>query len=129
MPLIPSFWEKNGRAPVPVAAEPPCALVHLERDGRARLRRAIERLDRARVADGVVPAEQRLVPAADRVAQVLELEPVGVLGVEVDALDGAVAAQLDHRPARVPRIIEEERAVLADRLELVALRQDEAAAD
>src|SRR5437588_1335765 len=91
--------------------------------------RSVQRLDHARVVGGVLAAEKRLGAAADRVAQVLELEAVRVRALDLDSLHLAVAAELDHRAPGVPRVVEEERALLADRLELVARRQDEPAVD
>src|SRR5262245_52265785 len=41
--------------------------------------------------------------------------------LELDPLDSAVASELDHRLDAVPGIVEEERAVASDRLELVTL--------
>ncbi len=73
-------------------------------------------------ADRVLASEQQLGLAADGVAHVLELEPVGVLPRELDPLDAVAAAHLDHRHIAVPRIVQEERAFAADRLELVAVR-------
>ena len=55
--------------------------------GLPRRRRGVQRLERARLAERVVAAEQQLALAADRVADVLELEAVGVLALELDPLD------------------------------------------
>ena len=41
----------------------------------------------------------------------------------LDPFDLPVAPQFDHGPLAMPRVVEEERAVAPDRLELVALRQ------
>ena len=49
--------------------------------------------------------------------------------LELDPLDVPVPAQLDHRVQAVPGIVEEERALAADRLELVALRHRRAAVE
>src|SRR5437588_9424 len=91
--------------------------------------RAVQRLDDARVSDPVLATEQRLGTAADRVAQVVQLEPIGVRPVDLDPLDLTGTAELDHRAPCVPGVVEEERALLADRLQLVALRQDEPAVE
>src|SRR2546423_889544 len=81
----------------------------------------MERLERARLGDRVLAREQELAFAADRVADVLELEPVRIRRPDLDLLDLTVAPQLDPRVLRMPRIVEEERALAADRLELVPL--------
>src|SRR5437588_7644178 len=80
-------------------------------DGLAFVGRGAERLDRARVPDRVGAAKERLGPSADGVAQVLELEAVRVRALELDALDAVVAPHLDHGFPRVPRVVEEERAL------------------
>src|SRR5579862_7766715 len=82
----------------------------------------VQRLQYTRLAERVVAAEQRLRLAADRVAEVLQLEPVRVRVRKLDPLDLVSAAQLDHRLRAVPRVVEEDRALAADRLELVAVR-------
>ena len=56
---------------------------------------------------------------ADRVAQVLELEPVRVDGLELDPFHLVSPPQLDDRRAAVPRVVEEERSFRADHLQLV----------
>src|SRR5262249_25822314 len=66
-------------------------------------------------------AEQQLTLAADGGTDVLELEPVRIRVLELDPLNGSVAAPLDHRLVAVPRIVEEQRALAPDRLELVAI--------
>src|SRR5581483_6936240 len=73
-----------------------------ERDRRVARRRAEQPVDHARLRDGVLAAEQQLPFTADRVAQVLELEPVGVDRLQLDALDAVVAADLDHRLVAMP---------------------------
>src|SRR5438046_4630878 len=80
----------------------------------------MQRLERARLADGVVAAEQELRLAPDRSAEVLELEAIRVDSFNLDALDAVVAAQLDPGRDAVPRIVDEERSLAADRLELAA---------
>src|SRR5215211_3163220 len=90
-----------------------------ELDGAALLGGAVQRGDRAGLRDGVVAAEQRRALAAHRALEVGELERVRVRRPDLDALGGAVgAADLDHRLAAVPRVVEEQRAAVADRLEL-----------
>src|SRR5207247_4266626 len=61
--------------------------------------------------------------------QVVQPEPVRIRALDLDPLHLGAAAQLDHRAPRVPGVVEEERALLADRLQLVALRQDEPAVE
>src|SRR5256885_428743 len=107
---------------MPVA---PCSQMH-----RPAARRGLpQRLERACLADRILSPEQKLVFAADRGAHVLELEPVRVDWLELDALQLGGASVLDHRNLAVPRIVEEERAFAADHLELVALRQGGAAVE
>src|SRR5690348_3134946 len=89
----------------------------------------VERLERPRLAERVLAAEQELRLAANGIAHVLELEAIRVLRLELDALDGAVAAQLDHGVDAVPGVVEEERSLAADRLQLVPLRQRGAAVE
>src|SRR5438105_2577033 len=98
-------------------------------DGLSFFRRPEERFDRARVPDRIGAAEERLGPSADGVAQVLELEAVRISGLELDALDAGVAPHLDDGLLRVPRVVEEERALRPDRLELVALGQSGSAVE
>src|SRR3954465_3778475 len=95
----------------------------LQRDRRAGRRRPVQRLERTRLSERVLSPEEQLGLAADRVAQVLELQPVRVHVLELDLLDLSSPAQLDHRVQAVPGIVEEERALASDRLELVALRE------
>ena len=80
----------------------------------------MERLERSRLSDCVVAAEEKRRFSSDRVGQVFELEPVRV-DEELDSFDLSVATQLDHRRSAVPGIVEEERSLAADRLELVTL--------
>src|SRR6185312_11510136 len=84
-------------------------------------RRLVQRLECASLAECVLAAEQQLALAADRRTQVLELEPVRVGVLELDAFHAAVPAHLDHRLVAVPWIVEEERPLAADRLQLVAV--------
>lgn len=80
-------------------------------------------LHRPRLTDGILSAQKKRRLAVDGVAQILELEPVGVDRVELDPLDAVVATQLDHGLIAMPWVIEEERSLGADGLELVAFRQ------
>jgi hypothetical protein len=49
--------------------------------------------------------------------------------LELDALDAAVTTHFDHGPVAVPRIVEEERALGPDSLELVTVRERGAAVE
>ena len=89
--------------------------------------RVVQRLERPRLSDRVLAPEQQLPLPADRVRHVLELEPVGVDRLELDPLDLVPVPHLDHGHAAVPGVVEEERALAADHLELVAPRQRGAA--
>src|SRR3954453_10103584 len=89
-------------------------------DGPAVAGRAVQGRDRARLPERVVAAEQRRPVAARRGLEVLKLERVGVRRADLEALGRAVgAADLDHRLAPVPRVVQEQRALVAARLELV----------
>src|SRR5213592_2175713 len=92
----------------------------LRRDRRAGRRRPVQRLERTSLTQRVLASEQQLGLAADRVAEVLELQPVRIDGLELDPLAAVVPAKLDDRVHAVPRVVEEERALAADHLELVA---------
>src|SRR3954453_2225831 len=73
--------------------------------------RLVQRLDHSRLRDRILAAEQKLALAADRVAEVLELQAVRVHRLELDPLNSVFAPHLDHRLVAVPRIVEEERAL------------------
>src|SRR3954451_23225328 len=89
--------------------------------GAALVGRAVQRRDRARLRERVVAAEERRRVTADRRLEVLELERIRVRPADVDALGRAVRpANLDDRLAPVPWVVEEQRALVAHRLELVA---------
>ena len=94
------------------------------------LRRLVERLDHAGLAEGIVAPEQQGRVTTDRGADVLELELVGVGGVDCDLLDLAVRlpAYLDSGRVDVPGVVEEARLIAHD-LELIAVRDDEAAVE
>src|SRR4051794_20123720 len=79
----------------------------------------MQRLQRARLPHCVLASEQQFRVAADRVADVLELEAIRVGVLDLDAADVAVAVQLDHRLVAMPRVVEEQRSLAADRLERV----------
>src|SRR3954447_13673693 len=81
----------------------------------------VQRFERPRLAERILAAEQQLALAADRVAHVLELELVRVRVVHLDPFGVVPASRLDARVVAVPRVVEEERALAADCLELVAL--------
>jgi hypothetical protein len=79
----------------------------------------MERLDCAHLTDSVLAPQERIRSAPDRVAEVLDLQPIRVGVLDLDPLESAVASQLDHRLDAMPWIVDEERPVTADRLELV----------
>src|SRR5262249_60883119 len=85
------------------------------------LGRPVQRLEGARLCDGVHAPEQQLGFAVDRVTDVLELEPIRAHGLELDPLHLAPAPHLAHRHFAVPGVVEEERPLAADHLALVAL--------
>src|SRR5262249_29402855 len=85
--------------------------------------RAVERLDRAHLANGVVAPEQRFRVAAHGRTEVFDLQEVAVDILDVDAL----AVELDVRVAAAHRVRHDELALGADRLEPVSLRKVEPA--
>src|SRR5260370_10721309 len=85
--------------------------------------RLVQRLDGASLPHGIVAAEQWWRLAADREGHVLGFQPVGVGYRDLDPLDAVLAAHLDHPNAAMPGIVEEQRALLAYDLELVAGRE------
>src|SRR5258708_11965900 len=89
----------------------------------------MQRFEGARLPDRIGPSEEELALATDRVTEVLELEPVGVDLLDLDPLDPAVATELDPRDQAMPRVVDEERSVAADHLELVTLRHRGAAVE
>src|SRR5689334_16194910 len=110
--------------PSPYAHDPGSRVSEwLQPDRCAALRGGSEGFDRPRVPDGVVATQHQLRLAADRLADVLELEAIGVDGLELDPLRLTPAAELDHGLARVPGIVEEQRSLAPNRLELVPRRQ------
>ena len=100
-----------------------------ERDRTALVGRPVERLDRAGLSERVVTAEQRLRATANSSAHVLELQPVRVHRLELDSLGAVIPPHFEHRRPAVPGVVQEDRPLLADRLELVAHGQDEPAVD
>src|SRR5262249_8982386 len=101
----------------------------LQRDGRTARGGLVQRPESARLADCVLAAEQQLALTADRGADVLELQPVGVRVLELDPLDAVVMPHLDDGLVAVPRVVEEERALAPNRLELVAVHEGGAAVE
>src|SRR3954464_12594891 len=91
-----------------------------EGDGAPALGRGVEGLDGARLSERVGGAEARRRLTAGRGREVRELAGVGGGGLHLDLLDGAVAAHLDDGGAALPRVVEEQGALVAHGLELVA---------
>src|SRR5438128_11612339 len=83
----------------------------------------VQRLQRTRLRDRILSADQRRLGAANSLAQVLELEPIWIGALDHDSFALFVPAQLDDSLLAVPRIVEEARAVGPNRPELVALGQ------
>src|SRR5207249_7271511 len=81
------------------------------------------RIDHPRLTDGVLAPQERIGSAPNSVAEVLELEPIRVDRLDLDPLHPGVATKLDHRLDAVPWIVEEERPIAPDRLELVTFGQ------
>src|SRR5581483_10523274 len=81
------------------------------------LRRAVERVDRARLADRVVAAEERRLEPADRAREIVDLEAVRVGSADVDELPLVAAADDDSRLADIPRPRDLEPSVRAHDLE------------
>src|SRR5215208_4657270 len=92
-------------------------------------RSLVERFDRTSLPDGVAAAEQQRRAAANRVADILELEPIGVRRRDLDPLRSRLASKLDAGHMNVKRIVGEQASLLADELELVSERHDEAAVE
>src|SRR4051812_47924857 len=92
----------------------------LEADRAALRRRAVERVDRPRLGDGVGPAEPRRRAAEDRRRDVLELARVRVHGLGLQALGlRAVAGDEDRRLRRLPGTRHEQRGRVAHHLDRV----------
>src|SRR5438093_12605225 len=89
--------------------------------------RVMQRFHDPGLCDRVFATEEQLAIATDRVAEVFDLEPVRVDRIELDPLDASRTAELDARHLAVPRIVEEQPALAADGLQLVALRHRRAA--
>jgi hypothetical protein len=66
----------------------------------------VKRLDRPRLAEGVLATEQRRAVAPDRRRQVLGLQAIRVDCRGGDPLDAVRPPQLDRRAATVPRVAE-----------------------
>src|SRR3954463_9263778 len=72
-----------------------------------------QRLQHARLAERVLAPEPRRAAIGDRRLDVVELAPVGGGLLDVDAL----AVELDHRVAAVPRVAQHDAPAVADRLQ------------
>src|SRR4030095_14950489 len=94
-----------------------------------RFSRAVQRLDRPRLSKGVLAPQKRLALTPKRGAHVVEVEAGGIKRRELDPLGAIVAPKLDHRCSAVERVVEEERALVADRFQLVAGGRSEAAVE
>src|SRR5829696_2973895 len=97
-----------------------------QRDGRSPFGRAVEGFDSAGLGDGLLAVQERLRLAADRVREVLELEAIRVDRLEDGLLHRVVPAELDYRPPAVPRIVQEQRSLGTEDLELVPIREPKA---
>src|SRR5437868_688009 len=122
--LIAHLRANVGRPSAPSLPRRPC---RSRRSRCAAHRRIMQRPEHPGLPERVVTAEEELALAADRVADVLEFEPVGVHRIEIDPLNASLAPELDARRDAVPRVVEEDRALAADRFQLVALRHRGAA--
>src|SRR3954447_21457375 len=89
----------------------------------------MERLDGARLCDSVVAPEQWVCLPTDRVAQVFGLKLIRIDVLELDPFGPVRASQLDHRYEAMPRIVDEERPLASDHLELVTIGQRSAAVE
>src|SRR5436190_4231590 len=100
-----------------------------QRHRRALGRRSMQRFKDPGLPERVVAAQKQLAVAADRVTEVLELEPVGVDRIDRDPVHASLAAELDARHGAMPGVVDEQGAFAADHLELVALGQRGAAVE
>src|SRR2546423_2379288 len=90
----------------------------------------MEGVEGRRLADGVFAAENQRRLASDGGADVLELEPVGVRGLDADLLGARLGpAQLDAGLLDRERLRNEDAAVRADQLQAHAARIDETAVE
>ena len=106
----------------------------LELDRNARLGRAAEGLECARLADGVLAPEQQWRVATDRVAHVLQLELVGVRRFDGICSTSIVSGSGSRRSSIAGEWMcqgssTNTLAFVANHLELVAIREDEAAVE
>ena len=92
-------------------------------------RRPVERLDGARLTERVRAPQPRRATAPDRARQVLELARYGSAAstASASAAPSGGAARSPGPP--VPRVVDEQRPVRPDHLELVAARHVEAAVE
>ena len=106
---------------------------HLDR--HAEVGRAVEGFEHGRLGDRVGTAERRLPAPGDGGRDGVELDPVdvvvgvgeaqGAVGVDGDVLDPAVAGQLQVGGAAQPGVGDDQPALGADQLQLVAAGQVE----
>src|SRR4249919_107724 len=106
------------------------ALARSELDRSPLGRRSIESVDRAGLSERIIPSQTRRLRACDCAREVLELAHVRVAQRDIDTGDLVAPREYDV-PAVVdaPRGLDEERALVADRLEPLEARRDERAVD
>ena len=120
-------------APAPASVSTGRAAGTATHVGDATLRgRAVQRLDRPRLAERVVATEELRGAPRDRVGEVVELEPVRVPGLDRDRLDlgrllaaGAPGDRDVPAPVDPPGSLDDQHAVLPDDLHPLAPRRAE----
>src|SRR4029453_6698174 len=104
-------------------------LLRLEANVLRRFSRAVQRLDRPRLSKGVLAPQKRLALTPTRRAHVVRLRARGNTRVGRGPPGAIVPPKFDHRCSAVERVVEEERALVADRFQLVAGGHAEAAVE